>query len=399
MVFIRLGVKAHILVIFVQQFNEYITLNHYHNFVRRPFLFIFIFMSKRKTKVAIVFNEAQPDYYVKSVEHEIKELDFIPYFEVEELTPIEEYELMAEKLTKTGFEAYPLNIFDDIRILLKDLNSNKPDVIFNFMELYKENSRLEMNIVGMLELLGIPYTGAPPMALANCQSKVLAKRILNSYGIRTAKFILIKKAQRSYKHNLRYPLIIKPAFEDASVGIENKSIVTDSRSLKDRVNYVLSVFQQPALVEEFIEGRELNVAVMGDQEARALPISEIDFSEMPDHLYNIVSYEAKWDPNHEAYHKTIPNCPAKLPKKIENKAKEIAVAAFKIMSCRDYARVDMRLSKDNELFVLEVNPNPDLTQSAGFMRSAEAAGYSYVRALQKIIGLAKKRGKLAGSIN
>jgi D-alanine-D-alanine ligase len=381
------------------QFNDYITLNHYHNFVSRSILFIFIFMSKRKTKIAIVFNEPQPDFYVKSVEHEIKELDFIPYFEVEELTPMEEYEIMAEKLSKRGFQAYALNIFDDLRILLKDINSNKPDVIFNFMELYQENSRLEMNIVGMLELLGIPYTGAPPMALANCQSKVLAKRILNSYGIRTARFIMIKKAQHSYRHNLRYPLIIKPAFEDASVGIENNSIVEDGRSLKERVNYVLSIYQQPALVEEFIEGRELNVAVMGDKEPQALPISEIDFSEMPDHLYNIVSYQAKWDPNHEAYHKTIPSCPAQLTKRIEKEAKEIAVDAFKIMGCRDYARIDMRLSRDNKLYVLEVNPNPDLTESAGFMRSAEAAGYNYVSALKKIIGFAKQRGELAGSIN
>ena len=356
-------------------------------------------MRNRKTKVAIVFNESQPDFYVKSVEHEIKELDFIPYFEVEELTPIEEYELMAEKLSKKGLSAYPLNIFDNLGILFKDINENKPDVIFNFMELYKENSRMEMNLVGMLELIGIPYTGAPPMALANCQSKVLAKRILNSYGIRTARFILIKKPARQYKHDLRYPLIIKPAFEDASVGIENNSIVEDAKSLRERVDYTLSIFQQPALVEEFIEGRELNVAVLGDRDPVALPISEIDFSEMPDHLYNIVSYQAKWDPNHEAYHKTIPNCPARLPKRLEKEAKEIAVKAFNIMGCRDYARVDMRLSKENKLYVLEVNPNPDLTESAGFMRSAEAAGYSYVQTLKKIISFAKQRGKQTGFLN
>ena len=348
-------------------------------------------MRQKKLKVAIVFNEAQPDYYVKSIEHEIKELDFIPYFEVEELTPIEEYELMAERLTKAGFEAYPLNIMDDLNLLIKEIKDNKPNVIFNFIELYKENSRLEMNIVGVLELIGIPYTGAPPMALANCQSKVLAKRILNAYGIQTPRFILIKKIASKYRHNLNYPLIVKPAFEDASVGIENSSIVENAAGLKKRVDYILTVFQQPALVEEFIDGRELNVAVLGDKDPVALPISEIDFSEMPDHLYNIVSYQAKWDPNHEAYHKTIPSCPAILPKKIEKKAQQIALEAFKIMACRDYARIDMRLSKDNKLYVLEVNPNPDLTESAGFMRSAEAAGIGYVNALKKIIGFAKKR--------
>ncbi len=348
-------------------------------------------MNNKKLKVAVVFNESNPEMYVKSEEDNTK-LEFVPYFEVEDLTPMEEYEILAKKLTNVGFESYSLNINDDISVLLKDIKKNKPDVIFNFMEIYKDNSRLEMNIVGLLELLKVSYTGAPPMALANCQSKILAKRILNSVGIKTPRFIVFKKPLKNYKHGLNYPLIIKPAFEDASVGIENDSIVKNRRELNERINYVLHYFVQPALVEEFIDGRELNVAVMGDKRLRALPISEIDFTEMPDHLHNIVSYQAKWDPQHEAYHKTIPSCPADISKSIEKEAKKIAVKAFKTMGCRDYARVDMRLSHDNKLYVLEVNPNPDLTEGAGFMRSAEAAGYSYVQALKKIVELAWARG-------
>jgi D-alanine-D-alanine ligase len=344
-------------------------------------------------KVAVIFNEPHPDFYVKSIDHEIKELDFVPYFEVEDLTPIEEYELLTQKLNKSGLRAYYLNIFDSLDVLLKDLKKNKPDVIFNFIEIYKENSTLEMNIVGLFELLNIPYTGAPPMALANCQSKILAKRLLNSVRIKTPSFIVFKEFSKKYKHNLNFPLIVKPAFEDASVGIENESIVENDKKLKSRVDYIFKHFMQPVLVEEYIKGRELNVAVMGDNNPRALPISEITFDEMPDHLYNIVSYQAKWDPQHESYHKTIPVCPAELPAKIDTKAKEIAVKAFKFMGCRDYARVDMRLSKNNELFVLEVNPNPDLTEGAGFMRSAHAAGYSYTRTLKKIIEYAWKRGE------
>ena len=346
---------------------------------------------KENLKVAVIFNEANPDFYVKSVDHETKELNFTPYFEVEELTPIEEYELLAERLTKTGCNAYPLNIKDDLDLLLKDLKKNKPDVVFNFIEIFKDNSRLEMNVVGLLELLGIPYTGAPPMALANCQNKVLAKRILNSLGIKTPKFIVIRKIAKSYNRGLNYPLIIKPAFEDGSVGIENESIVHNSKQLKARVEYVLKYFIQPALVEEFIEGRELNVAILGDKNPRVLPVSEIDFTEMPDYLHNIVSYQAKWDPQHEAYHKTIPSCPAVLPKRVEAKVKDIAISAFHAMGCRDYARVDMRLKNNREAYVLEVNPNPDLTEGVGFMRSAKAAGYSYERALRKIIDLAWKR--------
>jgi D-alanine-D-alanine ligase len=356
----------------------------------------------KKLKVVIAFNEPQPELYIKSNElvnkesndvREISKHDFVPYFEVESITPIEEFEIMAKKLKKEGINAYTLNIRDDILFLLKDIKKNKPDVIFNFIELYKENPRHEMNVVSLLELLGVPYTGAPPMALANCQSKVLTKRLLNSFGIRTPRFIMIRKPPKAYRHRLKYPLMVKPAFEDASVGIENESIVTNVHQLKERVEFVLKQFAQPALVEEFIEGRELNVAVLGDKELTALPISEIDFTEMPDHLHNIVSYQAKWDPHHEAYHKTIPICPAKLPKRVEKKAKEIALKAFKAMGCRDYARVDMRLAKNNLLYVLEVNPNPDLTEGAGFMRSAEAAGLSYVDALKRIINLTWERAE------
>lgn len=348
---------------------------------------------KKKLKVAVIFNEANPELYVKTPQKSLDNADFVPYFEVDDLTPIEEYEQLAERLTRKGLEAYTLNIKDDIDILIKNIKKHKPDVVFNFVEIFKDNSRLEMNMVGLLELLGIPYTGAPPMALANCQSKILAKRLLNAVGIQTPQFMVIRKEQSQYRHKLNFPLIIKPAFEDASAGIENDSIVKNNKEMRKRINYVLSYFAQPALVEEFIEGRELNVAVMGDKDPVALPISEIDFSEMPEHLHNIVSYQAKWDPHHESYHKTIPICPSKLPKRIEKRAKEIAIKAFRTMNCRDYARVDIRLSKDKKLYVLEVNPNPDLTEGAGFMRSAEAAGYSYTTTLKKIVNFAWKRRK------
>jgi D-alanine-D-alanine ligase len=162
------------------------------------------------------------------------------------------------------------------------------------------------------------------------------------------------------------------------------------------MEHVFKNYTQPVLIEEFIEGRELNISVFQDDGTRALPISEIDFTEMPDYLHNIVSYQAKWDPYHESYHKTIPICPAKLPKRIEKKAKTIAVKAFNIMGCRDYTRVDVRLSQDGAIFVLEVNPNPDLTEGAGFMRSAEAAGISYSQVLKKIVEMAfARKGKVS----
>jgi D-alanine-D-alanine ligase len=348
-------------------------------------------MRRPKIKVAIVYNEPEPEMYHKTSEVEPQELEFKPYFEVDKTTPMEEYEYVAKRLHAVGLDAYTLNIKDSLQIMLTNLEVQKPDVIFNFVEIYKENSRFEMNIVGLYELMGIPYTGAPAMALANCQNKILAKRLLSSSGIRIPPFFIVSKKSSRYTHKLHYPLLVKPALEDASVGIENESIVSNSKELRNRIEHVLKYFYQPALVEEFIEGRELNVAVMGDRRLRVLPISEIDFSEMPDHLHNIVSYQAKWDPHHESYHKTIPICPAPLPKNIEKKAKEIAFKAFKVMGCSGYARVDIRLAKDNKLYVLEVNPNPDLTEGAGFMRSAEHAGMTYGQALKRIVKYALSR--------
>ncbi len=353
-------------------------------------------MKKKKLKVAVVFNEASPEMYVKSTEDIEKVGEFKPYFEVEDLTPMEEYEYLAKRLTGVGFDAYALNIKDNIQTMIDDFKLNKPDVVFNFVEIYKEDSTLEMNVVGVYELLGAAYTGAPALALSNCQNKILAKQLLRSQGVPIPNYFMVTKEKKRYSHKLEYPLLVKPSLEDASVGIENESIVNSYKELKERINYVLHYFEQPVLVEEFIQGRELNVAVLGDKRLRALPISEIDFSRMPDHLHNIVSYQAKWDPHHESYHKTIPECPAKLPKKVERQAKEIAIQAFRIMGCRDYARVDMRLNKKNQLRVLEVNPNPDLTEGAGFMRSAGAAGYSYAQALKRIVMLAyaRKNGRL-----
>jgi D-alanine-D-alanine ligase len=342
-------------------------------------------------KVALVFNESYPeltDHYQTEIP---KDLGFKPYFDLSESDPIAEYEDMANALRKVGMDAYILNLLDDLDVFLEDYTKNKPDVIFNLVEIFHDYAELEMGFAGLLELLKVPYTGAPPFALGTSQNKFLTKKILSAVGIPTSPAVLFKERQKTYRHGLKYPLILKPAFEDASVGIENDSIVSNSKQLRTRVEHILLEYNQPVLVEEYIDGRELNVAVFGDEKPKALPISEIDFSKMPDHLHNIVSYQAKWEPMHEAYHKTIPRCPARLPKKIEQEAKEIAVKCFKTIGCRDYARIDMRLSKDKKLYVLEVNPNPDLTEDAGFMRSAKQAGYSYRRALKTIIEFAYKR--------
>ena len=347
-----------------------------------------------RSKVLLLYNETNPELYIYKSELEKSNLNFKPYFEIENVTPMDEYDQMGQRIATEGYEVKCLNVNDNLDVLLNALHEEKPDVVFNFVEIFHGNPKLEMNIAGLFDLFGVPYTGAPPIALATCQNKLLAKKILIANGIQTPAFEIFPViAGIKINPKLNYPLIVKPLFEDASVGIENASVVYDLKSLKKRVLHVHAEFKQPALVEEFIEGRELNVSVLGDRELQVLPISEIDFSTMPEHLENIVSYQAKWDSLHEAYHKTIPICPAKLPKKLLAKIEKIALRAFSVLHLRDYARVDMRLRADGEVFVLEANPNPDLSEGAGFMRSAEAAGYPYEKALDKLIQLALARGK------
>lgn len=342
-------------------------------------------------KVAIVFNESYPEQYAHK-KKQTKNPDFKPVFSLEEGNPLFEFEAMAKALRKYNYDVYTLNILDNLNNFLKDYEKNKPDVVFNLVEIYKDQPRLEMSFTGILELMNIAYTGAPPLALGTCQNKTLTKRILSSLGIRTPRYKIIKTMDRSFRLGLHYPVIVKPALEDASVGIDNDSIVENVDALKKRVQYVFNTFMQPALVEEFILGRELNIAVFGDKNPFVLPISEIDFSHMPEDLHPIVSFQAKWDPMHVAYHKTIPICPAPLPEKTRKEAEKMALDCFHAVGCRDYARVDMRLSKaDNKLYVLEVNPNPDLTEDAGFMRSAIHGGFSYKKTLKMIVDLAFER--------
>jgi D-alanine-D-alanine ligase len=302
-----------------------------------------------------------------------------------------EIEFIVNSLDEAGFNVKTLVVYN-ARRFIAELLDLKTDLIYNFCEMVEMNSQEEVFAAGLYELLRIPYTGSPPMTLGLCLDKAKTKTILSYYGIPTAKFEIFKEKLDGYrKINLNFPLIVKPLCEDASTGIDEKSVVYDIKELEERVGYILDFFKQPALVEEFIDGREINVAILGNNPPVVLPISEIDFSQLPSHLPKIVSYQAKWVPNTDYYEKTIPVCPAPLEPELESKVKEIALACYKIMGCRDYARVDMRIDKNGNPYVLEVNPNPDLARNAGFMRSASVYGLTPSETIVKIAELALER--------
>lgn len=320
--------------------------------------------------------------------------------DLSEVGVIEQKEDIQSALKSLGYETSMFNMSDDLDRFLAYLKAMQPDIIFNMVECLGDEAIHEMHVAGIYELLEFSYTGAGPFTLGTCLNKARTKEILSFNGVPTAHFMLVTEISELSADDLKlqFPIIIKPSQEDASVGIENDSIVYNFTDLHDRVKFVLNKFQQPALVEEYIDGRELNVAVIGNEHAKVLPISEIDFSGLPKDKPKIVTYDAKWMEGTDEYEGTKGICPAQLPVEVEQRVKGIALKAYTLMECRDYARVDMRLSKDFKPYVLEVNPNPDLSDDAGFFRSAKTSGMTYTDLIGTIVGFAVERYKVKKGI-
>ena len=248
---------------------------------------------------------------------------------------------------------------------------------------------MEPHVAAMLDILNIPYTGNNYFTLALCQNKARAKDILTFQGVLTPKFQVFSSANRKLNSELKFPLIVKPIREDGSVGIKERSVVKNEEQLREEVDHILSIYKQEALVEEFIDGREFNVSLIGNRKPNVLPVAEIDFSGMPENLPKIVSYRAKWIKQSIAFRKTPVICPAQIDEKTRELTEDVSKKCYKIFGCRGYARIDFRYDeKDKKLYVLEINPNPDISEDGGIVKAAAAAGMSYRDLLLKIINLA-----------
>jgi len=284
-------------------------------------------------------------------------------------------------------ELIPLG--NDLLAFGKRLVKFKPDLVFNLCEAFWGNARQEMNIAGFLEMLGIPFTGSRSLCLGLSQDKARTKDLLLQKGLPTPRYVLVRPEEH-YPHlnNLSFPLIVKPRFEDASQGIDAASVVEDTVAAMKRVHYVHEVYRQGALVEEFIEGRELNVAILGDRQLKVLPVAEIQFAK--ELIRPIVCFDGKWQPESASYQGTTPVCPAKLTAKQDLLVRDVALRAYKFLECRDYARVDMRL-RDGKPYILEVNANPDISPDAGLARAARVAGIRYPEMIERILNMAVQR--------
>ncbi|MEM2902004.1 MAG: GNAT family N-acetyltransferase [Candidatus Bathyarchaeia archaeon] len=328
--------------------------------------------------VAVLYNQPQP----------------LPYGEekdkISEDAVLEEVSDVQQALQNLGHQAILMPLTNDVPKLVKELSSTPLDCVFNLCEGAYGCSVHEMNVPSILELLRIPYTGSPSMALGCCLDKATAKRILIGAGLPTPSFTVAQTSVMPEKIP-SYPLIVKPIREDGGRGVSRESVVYDEAALKERIRYVWEKYRQPALVERFIEGRELNVSLIGNSSPETLAISEVEFSGLQDGSPRILTYDGKWLEESREYAWTPVTCPASVEDSLRGRLEEISKKAFQILGCMGYARIDFRVDLKGRPYLIDVNPNPDISRKAGFANSAEKAGVPYPQLIQRIMDLAIER--------
>jgi D-alanine-D-alanine ligase len=282
----------------------------------------------------------------------------------------------------------------DFAELRSKLETLAPSCVFNMCESLGNDARLETALPTVLELMGIPYTGSPPEALSAALYKDRVKQRLVQAGVPTPQGALFESADAPC--DLAFPLIVKPAREDGSAGIWGRSVVHDEPSLRERVTELLDMFKAPVLVEEYLDGREFNVALLGYPQARVLPLQEIDFSNLPPEQPRIVSYDAKWNTGSVEDLGTQPVMHPDVPPAIAARMRKAATEACRAVGVRDYGRVDIRLSSSGVPYVIDVNPNCDLSPDAGYARAAQSVGIEYPALLRLLVRYALRRKKGIG---
>jgi D-alanine-D-alanine ligase len=299
---------------------------------------------------------------------------------------LEAVEAVHHALLELGYDVMQVPLSPPLRQAKKRLGALKAELVFNLFEGFSGYPETEAEIADILSALRIPYTGCSGESLKLALDKARTKAILKSVGIKTPDFQLLKPETLS-SFRLSYPCIVKPRGEDASHGLSERSVIYDFASLGEQVASVSRFYGGQALVEEFVNGREFNVTVLGDT---VLPISEISYS-LPQGVPKILTFAAKWQPDSLYFQGTEVVCPAEIGTREREHIARTALSAFHLLGCRGYARVDMRQDEAGRLNVIEVNPNPDISPGSGAVRQAEAAGMAYPQFIERIIKIALEK--------
>jgi len=298
-------------------------------------------------------------------------------------------------LAAGGHTTRRLSVDAEIQPLINELTSESPDLVFNLAESFRGKSALESNVAALLNLIDLRYTGSSPAGLILAGDKTLTKKVLSFHGILSAKFATMYRGQVDWAGDIKFPLLVKPPQEDASLGITQKSIVNNVKELLDVISGTQQEYQSAVLVEEFIDGREFYVGVLGNSKVEALPIIELDFSKFPKDLPKIASWEAKWgddgDEKGEQFAGTESIFPTDLPEELAKRIQQVAIDSFQALRLRDYGRIDLRVTAKEEIYVIEANPNCYLEEKSEFARAAQKGGLEYPALISRIVDLASAR--------
>jgi D-alanine-D-alanine ligase len=298
-------------------------------------------------------------------------------------------------LEKAGHSVASIAVDKDLMVTVRGLRDAKPDLVFNVAESFDGKSALESSVAGLLNLLDLRYTGSSPAGLLLAGDKSISTKMLRANGVKTPESATLFRGTIESAGNLVFPLIVKPPQEDASLGITGKSVVRDLKELFDQLDALHAEYSSPILVEEFVDGREFYVGVLGNAQPQALPIMEMDFTGFPADKPRIASWAAKWgddgDETGAEFAGTKSVFPEDLDEALVERVHAVAIAAFRALRLRDYARVDMRVNAKGEIFVLEINPNCYLEKNAEFARAAGKAGIAYDALIARIVELSAAR--------
>lgn len=291
-------------------------------------------------------------------------------------------------LRKVGHEVEPLGVEADLSIIRSAIDVFKPHIVFNMLEEFHNIAIFEPNVVSYLELLRIPYTGCNPRGLLLAKDKGLSKKLLAYHRIPMPEFAVFRRGQKiRVPKDLTFPMIVKSLTEESSIGISQASVVDDEQKLRERIGFIHESVGTDALVEHFIDGRELYVGVMGNRRLRVFPVWEMQFTKMPDDVHRIATGRVKWNVKYQEKYGIQTVELKDGPDGLADRIRHLCKRVYRALELSGYARIDLRLDNDGKVFVLEANPNPQIAQDEDFAASAKQAGMPYEELIQEIIAL------------
>lgn len=298
---------------------------------------------------------------------------------------------VVKALNKLGYTCNLLGVGKRIEPIVQSLTQNRPDLVFNLAEQYRDDRKLDNNVAALLELMDIPFTGTGSAGLMLCRNKGICKQILSTRKIRVPGFnVFIPGRVVRVSKSMRFPLVIKPIYEDGSDGISNASLVKNEPELKERVSLVHQRWNQPAIAEEFIDGRELYVGLLGNKKLKVLPVRELHFGEQNSGGPVMATYHAKWNKEYQKKW-NLKFGFGELLEPVAKNIEKVCRKVFRLLQIQDYGRIDLRLTPDNNVFVLEANPNPGIDREEEMALAASKAGIDYINFIENIVRLAFNR--------